>query len=84
MPLPPAMFSVVTGDPREIADEMLTNEHVDVVTFTGSADTAARLRVHPNIVKQFALKLTHDSTSTTFSVASASFDTAKRCCGDSF
>src|SRR5512145_3518186 len=29
------MFSVVTGDPREIADEMLTNPHVDLVTFTG-------------------------------------------------
>ena len=33
--LPPPMLSVVTGDPKEIADEMLTNEHVDVVTFTG-------------------------------------------------
>ena len=27
--------SVVTGDPREIADELLTNEHVDLITFTG-------------------------------------------------
>lgn len=33
--LPPEMFSVVTGDPREIADELITNEHVDLVTFTG-------------------------------------------------
>jgi len=33
--LPPAMLSVVTGDPREIADELVTNEHVDLVTFTG-------------------------------------------------
>jgi len=33
--LPPAMFSVVTGDPKEIADEMLTNPGVDLVTFTG-------------------------------------------------
>ncbi len=33
--LPPPMFSVVTGDPREIADEMLTNADVDLVTFTG-------------------------------------------------
>ena len=33
--LPPGMFSVVTGDPREIADEMLTNPDVDLVTFTG-------------------------------------------------
>ena len=33
--LPPEMFSVVTGDPREIADELITNAHVDLVTFTG-------------------------------------------------
>jgi aldehyde dehydrogenase (NAD+) len=33
--LPPEMFSVVTGDPRDIADEMLTNADVDLVTFTG-------------------------------------------------
>jgi putative phosphonoacetaldehyde dehydrogenase len=33
--LPPEMLSVITGDPKEIADEMLMNEHVDVVTFTG-------------------------------------------------
>ena len=33
--LPPEMFSVLTGDPREIADELITNEHVELVTFTG-------------------------------------------------
>ena len=33
--LPPEMLSVVTGDPREIADEMLTNADIDLVTFTG-------------------------------------------------
>ncbi|HSQ80153.1 MAG TPA: aldehyde dehydrogenase family protein, partial [Casimicrobiaceae bacterium] len=33
--LPPPMFSVVTGDPREIGDEMMTNPDVDLVTFTG-------------------------------------------------
>jgi acyl-CoA reductase-like NAD-dependent aldehyde dehydrogenase len=33
--LPPPMFSVVTGDPREIADEMLVNPDIDLVTFTG-------------------------------------------------
>ena len=33
--LPPPMLSVVTGDPREIADELLTNPQVDLVTFTG-------------------------------------------------
>ena len=33
--LPPAMLSVITGDPREIADAMLTHPAVDLVTFTG-------------------------------------------------
>src|SRR5215468_401951 len=33
--LPPEMFSVVTGDPKRIADEMLTSPDVDLITFTG-------------------------------------------------
>jgi putative phosphonoacetaldehyde dehydrogenase len=33
--LPPEMLSVITGDPREIADELLTNPAVDLITFTG-------------------------------------------------
>ena len=33
--LPPEMLSIVTGDPKEIADELITNENVDLVTFTG-------------------------------------------------
>ena len=33
--LPPAMFSVLTGDPQEIADELLTHPDVDLITFTG-------------------------------------------------
>jgi aldehyde dehydrogenase (NAD+) len=33
--LPPEMLAVVTGDPKEIADEMLTNPDIDLVTFTG-------------------------------------------------
>ena len=33
--LPPQMLQVVTGDPREIADELITNARVDLVTFTG-------------------------------------------------
>jgi len=33
--LPPAMLSVLTGDPREIADELLTHAAVDLITFTG-------------------------------------------------
>ena len=34
--LPPAMFSVLTGWPKDIGDEMITNRHVELVTFTGS------------------------------------------------
>jgi len=33
--LPPEMFQIVTGWPADIGDEMVTNEHIDVVTFTG-------------------------------------------------
>ena len=33
--LPPQMLQVVTGDPREIADELLTHPQVDLITFTG-------------------------------------------------
>ena len=33
--LPPEMLSVVTGDPKEIAGELITNAQVDLVTFTG-------------------------------------------------
>jgi putative phosphonoacetaldehyde dehydrogenase len=33
--LPPPMLSVLTGDPAEIADELLTSADVDMVTFTG-------------------------------------------------
>lgn len=33
--LPPEMLQVVTGDPLEIADELLTNSNIELVTFTG-------------------------------------------------
>jgi len=33
--LPPEMFQIVTGWPQDIGDEMITNEHIDVITFTG-------------------------------------------------
>ncbi len=34
--LPPQMLSIVTGLPSDMGDEMLTNRHIDLVTFTGS------------------------------------------------
>ena len=33
--LPPEMLSIITGDPAEIADELITHHQVDLVTFTG-------------------------------------------------
>ncbi|MEH6547415.1 MAG: phosphonoacetaldehyde dehydrogenase [Sneathiella sp.] len=33
--LPPEMFQIVTGLPQDIGDEMITNEHIDIITFTG-------------------------------------------------
>jgi putative phosphonoacetaldehyde dehydrogenase len=36
--LPPEMFQVLTGDPAEIAMELLTNPNIDLVTFTGGVD----------------------------------------------
>ncbi|KVT50236.1 phosphonoacetaldehyde dehydrogenase [Burkholderia ubonensis] len=34
--LPEPMLQVVTGDPREIADELVTHPHASLITFTGS------------------------------------------------
>ncbi len=33
--LPPQMLSIVTGLPEDIGDEMITNKHIDLITFTG-------------------------------------------------
>ncbi len=33
--LPHEMFQIVTGWPQDIGDEMITNEHIDIITFTG-------------------------------------------------
>src|SRR6202142_2251748 len=41
--LPPQMLSVVTGDPAEIADELLTSADVDLVTFTGGVAIGKRI-----------------------------------------
>ncbi len=33
--LPPEMFQIVTGMPEDIGDEMVTNENIELITFTG-------------------------------------------------
>src|SRR5437762_4814245 len=54
--LPPEMFAVVTGDPREIADEMLTNPDVDLITFTGGV-SAGKYIAAKAIYKRQVLEL---------------------------
>lgn len=46
--LPAGALQLVIGGTGDLLDRL---DGQDVVTFTGSADTAARLRVHPNLVK---------------------------------
>jgi oxepin-CoA hydrolase / 3-oxo-5,6-dehydrosuberyl-CoA semialdehyde dehydrogenase len=46
--LPPGSLQLVIGNVGDLFDRL---EGCDVVTFTGSADTAARLRVHPNLIR---------------------------------
>ncbi|MES2718561.1 MAG: phenylacetic acid degradation bifunctional protein PaaZ [Pseudomonadota bacterium] len=46
--LPAGALQLVIGGTGDLLDQL---NGQDVVTFTGSADTAARLRVHPNIVR---------------------------------
>jgi aldehyde dehydrogenase (NAD+) len=41
--LPPEMFQVVTGDPAEIAGELLTNPAIELVTFTGGVAIGKRI-----------------------------------------
>jgi len=46
--LPAGALQLVVGSTGDLLDRL---HGQDVVTFTGSADTAAKLRVHPNVVK---------------------------------
>ena len=46
--LPPGSLQLVIGSTGDLLDRL---DGRDVVTFTGSADTAAKLRVHPNVVR---------------------------------
>ena len=43
--LPPEMFQVVTGDPAEIAGELLTNPAIELVTFTGGVAVGKQIAV---------------------------------------
>ncbi|OYU95870.1 MAG: phenylacetic acid degradation bifunctional protein PaaZ, partial [Burkholderiales bacterium PBB5] len=47
--LPEGSLQLVIGSTGDLLDRL---DGQDMVTFTGSADTAAKLRVHPNLVRQ--------------------------------
>jgi len=47
--LPEGSLQLVIGSTGDLLERL---DGADVVTFTGSADTAAKLRVHPNVVRQ--------------------------------
>jgi len=47
--VPEGALQLVIGGTGDLLDRLIG---ADIVTFTGSADTAALLRVHPNIVRQ--------------------------------
>ncbi len=47
--LPEGSLQLVIGNTGDLLDRLDVS---DVVTFTGSADTAAKLRVHPNLVRK--------------------------------
>lgn len=44
--LPPEMLSVVTGLPEDIGDEMIRNQHIDLITFTGGVPVGKYIAEH--------------------------------------
>ncbi|MDR3637958.1 MAG: aldehyde dehydrogenase family protein [Isosphaeraceae bacterium] len=49
--LPRNMMAVVTGDPREIGDPLVTSPAIDMVTFTGSVETGERIMAKVGLKK---------------------------------
>lgn len=49
--LPTRMISVVTGDPREIGDVLVTSPSVDMITFTGSQAVGERIARAAGMIK---------------------------------
>ncbi|SMO73826.1 phosphonoacetaldehyde dehydrogenase [Ruegeria faecimaris] len=54
--LPPEMFQVVTGWPGDIGDEMITNENIDIITFTGGVPVG-KMIAEKGVYKRQALEL---------------------------
>ena len=54
--LPPEMFQVVTGLPADIGDEMITNDNIDIITFTGGVPVG-KMIASKAVYKRQALEL---------------------------
>jgi len=54
--LPPEMFQVVTGWPQDIGDEMVTNDNIDIITFTGGVPVGKMIAAKGGFKRQ-ALEL---------------------------
>lgn len=90
--LPPEMFQIVTGWPQDIGDEMITNEHIDIITFTGGvpvgkmiADKAGYKRTALELGGNDPLILLNDLSdddlekAATIAVAGATGNSGQRC-----
>jgi putative phosphonoacetaldehyde dehydrogenase len=90
--LPPEMFQVVTGLPKDIGDEMITNENIDIITFTGGvpvgkiiADKAGYKRQALELGGNDPLIICNDLTdadlekAATIAVAGATGNSGQRC-----
>jgi 3,4-dehydroadipyl-CoA semialdehyde dehydrogenase len=61
--LPPGAISILCGSARDILDHLGES---DIVSFTGSADTAARIRSNPNVLRRAVrLNIEADSINST-------------------
>ena len=54
--LPHEMFQIVTGWPQDIGDEMITNDNIDIITFTGGVPVGKMIAVKAGY-KRTALEL---------------------------
>jgi putative phosphonoacetaldehyde dehydrogenase len=90
--LPPEMFQVVTGLPKDIGDEMITNPNIDIITFTGGvpvgkmiADKASYQRTALELGGNDPLIILNDLSgddlekAATIAVAGATGNSGQRC-----
>ena len=59
--LPPEMFSVVTGLPGDIGEEMITNDRIELITFTGGVAVGKHIANHAGY-RRTVLELGGNST----------------------